>query len=170
MDTEKNITPIPAAPATPAIQATVASTTTTTSAAGTTPAVAVPKKQNIFIIDDDKFFLDTYALKFTKNGYAVTYAFSGDEALKKLHDGFTPDILLVDNIMPGLTGLDLIATIRKENIVSNATIIMLTNQNAPGDIDVARNLKVDGYIIKAMAVPSEVVNEVEKIYAKRIVK
>ena len=58
------------------------------------------KKLNIFIIDDDKFLLDTYALKFTKCGYAVSYAFSGDEALKKLHDGFAPDILLVDNIMP----------------------------------------------------------------------
>ena len=42
------------------------------------------KKLSIFIIDDDKFLLDTYALKFTKSGYAVTYAFSGDEALKKL--------------------------------------------------------------------------------------
>ena len=126
------------------------------------------KKLNIFIIDDDKFLLDTYALKFTKCGYAVSYAFSGDEALKKLHDGFAPDILLVDNIMPGLTGLNLIAVIRKENIVPNATIIMLTNQNTPGDVDVARSLKVDGYIVKAMAVPSEVVAEVEKIHAGRV--
>jgi CheY-like chemotaxis protein len=124
------------------------------------------KKLSIFIIDDDKFLLDTYALKFTKSGYAVTYAFSGDEALKKLREGLAPDILLVDNIMPGLTGLDLIATIRKENMVPNATIIMLTNQNAPGDIDVARDLKADGYIVKAMAVPSEVVHEVEKIHAE----
>jgi CheY-like chemotaxis protein len=125
------------------------------------------KKLNIFIIDDDTFLLDTYALKFTKCGYAVSYASSGDSALKKLHDGFVPDILLVDNIMPGLTGLDLIATIRKENIVPNATIIMLTNQNALSDVDVASSLKVDGYIVKAMAVPSEVVTEVEKIYAER---
>jgi CheY-like chemotaxis protein len=125
------------------------------------------KKLNVFIIDDDKFLLDTYALKFTKCGYTVSYAFSGDEALKKLHDGFVPDILLVDNIMPGLTGLDLIGVIRKENIVPNATIIMLTNQNALSDVDTARSLKVDGYIVKAMAVPSEVVIEVEKIYAER---
>jgi CheY-like chemotaxis protein len=125
------------------------------------------KKLNIFIIEDDKFFLDTYALKFSKSGYAVNYASSGDEALKRLHEGFSPDILLVDNIMPGLTGLDLITIIRKENIVPNATIIMLTNQNAPSDIDTARSLKVDGYIVKAMAVPSEVVIEVAKIYAER---
>lgn len=154
MDSEKNTT----APVTITAAAPVAAT------------VPTEKKLNIFIIDDDKFFLDTYALKFTKNGYAVTYAFSGDEALKKLREGLMPDILLVDNIMPGLTGLDLIGVLRKENIVPHATIIMLTNQNAPGDIDVARGLKVDGYIVKAMAVPSEVVAEVEKIYAERVVQ
>jgi DNA-binding response OmpR family regulator len=127
-------------------------------------------KTSIFIIDDDKFLLDTYALKFTKTGYAVDYAFSGEDALKKLRDGYAPEIVLVDNIMPGLTGLDLVARIRKENLLPNATIIMLTNQNAVDDIDVARNLKVDGYIVKAMAVPSEVVAEVEKIHKEHASK
>ena len=124
------------------------------------------KKQTIFIVDDDQFLLDMYANKFSKSGYEVTYCSSGTDALKKLHEGFKPDIMLADNIMPGMTGLELVGVIRKENLIPDATIIMLTNQNAPEDISTAKNLNADGYIVKAMAVPSEVIAEVEKIYNK----
>lgn len=120
-------------------------------------------KKSIFLIDDDQFLLDTYALKFSKAGYEVNHAVSGDEALKKLREGYSPAIMLIDNIMPSMTGLEFVATLRKENLVPDATIIMLTNQNSPEDVEAARKLSADGYIVKAMAVPSEVLAEVEKI-------
>ena len=113
-------------------------------------------KKSIFLIDDDQFLLDTYALKFSKAGYEVNHAVSGDEALKKLREGYSPAIMLIDNIMPSMTGLEFVATLRKENLVPDATIIMLTNQNSPEDVEAARKLSADGYIVKAMAVPSEV--------------
>ena len=120
-------------------------------------------KKSIFLIDDDQFLLDTYALKFSKAGYEVNHAVSGDEALKKLREGYSPAIMLIDNIMPGMTGLEFVAELRKENLTPNATLIMLTNQNSPEDVEAARKLNADGYIVKAMAVPSEVLAEVEKI-------
>jgi DNA-binding response OmpR family regulator len=104
-----------------------------------------------------------YALKFSKAGYEVKTADSTDIGLKMLHDGFVPDIMLIDIVMPGMDGLDLVGHIRKETLAPSAVIIMLTNQGSSDDIARARKMNVDGYIVKATTIPSEVLAEVEKI-------
>ncbi|HEY4478647.1 MAG TPA: response regulator [Candidatus Paceibacterota bacterium] len=119
---------------------------------------------NILFVDDDSFLLDMYSLKFTKNGFTVRTAQGSEDALKIIHEGFQPDVLLVDVVMPGMDGVDLISTIRKEDLTPNAVIIMLTNQGLSDDIIRAKKLNVDGYIIKATTIPSEVLSEVNRIY------
>lgn len=126
-----------------------------------------PNQKKILFVDDDKFLLDMYALKFSKAGYDVKSADSTDVALKLLRDGLEPDIMLVDIVMPGMDGLDMVAMIRKERLVPKAMIIMLTNQSASDDVSRAQKLAVDGYIVKATTIPSEVLTEVEKIYASK---
>lgn len=123
--------------------------------------------QKVFFVDDDKFLLDMYAVKFGKAGYDVKTADSTDSALKMLADGYAPDVMLLDIVMPGMDGLELAATIRKERLAPNAAIIMLTNQGASDDIARAKKLNVDGYIVKATTIPSEVLAEVEKIIASK---
>jgi DNA-binding response OmpR family regulator len=120
-------------------------------------------QKKILFIDDDKFLLDMYALKFSKAGYDVKTADSTDVGLKMLHEGYVPDIMLIDIVMPGMDGLDLVGQVRKENLAPQTTIIMLTNQGASDDIARAKKLNVDGYIVKATTIPSEVLAEVEKI-------
>ncbi len=118
----------------------------------------------ILLIDDDKFLLDMYALKFSKAGYEVKAADSTQGGLKMLKDGFVPDVMLADIVMPGMDGLEFVATVRKEQLAPNATIIMLTNQGSPDDVSRAKRLNVDGYIVKATTIPSEVLSEVEKVH------
>lgn len=122
------------------------------------------KKVSIMLVDDDKFLIDMYSLKFSKAGFDVKFAMDADEAIKKLHDEPAPDILLLDVIMPGMTGLDLLEHIRKEKLVPNTIVVMLTNQGLANDIERARKYNVNGYIIKATTIPSEVVSEVQNIY------
>jgi len=55
---------------------------------------------NIFIIDDDKFLLDMYSLKFNESEFNVDTAFGSVEALEKLKGGYKPDIILLDIVMP----------------------------------------------------------------------
>ncbi len=124
------------------------------------PASAVKK---ILLVDDDKFLLDMYAIKFSKAGYEVKTADSTDAGLKLVRDGYIPEVMLVDIVMPGMDGLELVSVIRKEKIVPNAVVIMLTNQGSSDDISRAKKLGVDGYIIKATTIPSEVLAEVERI-------
>jgi len=120
------------------------------------------KKQKVLIVDDDKFLLNMYSLKFQKSGFVVDTAVGGQEALSKLREGALPDILLLDVVMPAMDGLELLATIRKENLAPKAIAIMLSNQNQPADIEKAKNLGISSYIVKASSIPSEVVTEVIK--------
>ncbi|MGC9605238.1 MAG: response regulator [Minisyncoccia bacterium] len=126
----------------------------------------MPQKKVLFV-DDDKFLLDMYALKFSKAGYDVKTADSSDGGLKILRDGYVPDVLLIDIVMPGVDGLDMVGIVRKERLAPDAAVIMLTNQGASDDIGRAKKLMVDSYIVKATTIPSEVLAEVEKITASK---
>lgn len=125
------------------------------------------KKIKVFIVDDDKFLLGMYSLKFSNNGYDVDTTVGSVPALEKLRAGAKPDILLLDIIMPHMDGLELLKTIRDEKLAPDATVVMLTNQSQSSDIERAKDLKVDGYIVKASTIPSEVMQEVQKIYSEK---
>ena len=116
-------------------------------------------KKKILILDDDKFLLNMYATKFIAASTEVDTAETGEELLKKLRDGATPDLILLDIIVPGMSGLEVLELIRKENLIPKTKIIMLTNESSPDEIKKAQELIIDGYIVKAMATPSEVVEQ-----------
>ena len=67
-------------------------------------------------VDDDTFLLDMYAVKFKNQGYDVRTCDNAEAALKVLHDGYIPDAMLVDMIMPGMDGIGFVAALRKENL------------------------------------------------------
>lgn len=118
----------------------------------------------VYLTDDDRFLLDLYALKFKNAGHEVHAFAGGEELLTQLRkDEKAPDALLVDIIMPGMSGFDTIGTIKKEKLAPGAKIIILSNQGQDSDIEKAKALGADGYIIKASAIPSEVLAETERI-------
>lgn len=123
--------------------------------------------KKVLLVDDDRFLLDMYAIKFTKSGYEVKTADSTDGALKLLRDGYAPDVMLTDIVMPGMDGLELVSQVKKEKLVPSAKLIMLTNQGSSDDISRAKKMNVDGYIVKATTIPSEVLGEVEKIISNK---
>lgn len=125
------------------------------------------EKKKILIIDDDTFLLGMYAMKFEKSGFEVKTAASGADALDTLKDGFAPDIMLLDLVMPVMDGFSIYENIKKDKLAPSAIAIMLTNQGLASDINRAKELGVAGYIIKATTIPSEVVEEVSKIYEKQ---
>jgi len=121
-----------------------------------------PKKK-ILLVDDDKFLIDMYSLKFTQAGFEVSAAFGAEEALAKLKEGFAPDAILLDVVMPGMSGIQLLRRIRDEKLDGNAAVVVLSNQGQQNDIEEAKNVGIDGYIVKASTIPSEVLEQVREI-------
>ncbi len=121
-----------------------------------------PKKK-IFIIDDDSFLLDMYALKFNQSNFSVTTALGPEPALEKFHQGFVPDVMLLDIVMPVMDGFELIEKMKEEKLAQGAIIIILSNRGQPSDIARGESLGAAGYIVKASSTPSEVIEKVNSI-------
>jgi len=120
-----------------------------------------PKK--ILIIDDDSFLLDMYALKFSKSNFSVSTALGPESALEKLRNGLSPEIILLDIMMPVMDGFELLTKMREENISPNSIIIFLSNRGQLSDVTQAETLGASGYIVKASSTPSEVIDKVINI-------
>jgi len=124
-------------------------------------------KYKILIVDDDKFLLDMYSVKFEQSGFEVNASLGSTEAIAKLKDGFLPDVILTDVLMPAMSGFEFLSEIKKGGLAKDAKTIILSNMGEKTDLDRGEELKVDGYIIKASMVPSEVVNKVIEVIKEK---
>jgi len=126
------------------------------------------QNKKIFIVDDDSFLLDMYALKFSQSGYEVTTALGALPALEKLRSGsYLPDIILLDIVMPVVDGFEFLEKMRSENLAPNSQHIVLSNRGQESDIKRAKELGAVGYIVKASTTPAEVITQVSDIIAKK---
>jgi CheY-like chemotaxis protein len=121
------------------------------------------KAYTVLLVDDDKFLLGMYQKKFEKFGLKAEMSVGPEDALTKLRGGSTYDIIVLDIIMPGMDGIELLRTIRNEKLADKSIVVMLTNESASSRIEDAKTLGVAGYIVKATSIPSEVVEEIIKI-------
>jgi len=121
------------------------------------------KKYSILIVDDDKFLSDMYSVKFTERGFAVETAPNGPSALEKIDAGLAPDICLVDIVMPEMDGFELVQHLTKRPSPNKRHIIILSNLGQKEDVEKGLSLGADGYIVKASATPTEVVDKVLEI-------
>lgn len=121
------------------------------------------KKYKIVLVDDDEFLVQMYATKFASNGAEVEACKSGEILLEKLNAGLKPDLIFLDIVMPGMTGIQTLEEIRKQKLAEGVPVVMLTNQNDEKDITGTKVLGISGYIVKSALTPSEVVEEAIKI-------
>ncbi len=117
----------------------------------------------ILLVDDDAFLRDMYAMKFTESGYEVDAADSPATALRKIEEAKSFDVILLDMIMPGMTGVELIEKINELFPTMKAKCIVLSNQGLESDIEQAEKAGAIGYIVKAEMIPSDVVKKVETL-------
>ena len=121
----------------------------------------------ILLVDDDTFLRDMYSTKFLECGHDVTPAIHASDALRILETVHDFDLMLVDMIMPGMTGVELLTELKNTMPDLPMRRIVLSNQGQDQDIEEATEAGAIGYIIKAQSVPSEVVKKVEEIMSKQ---
>jgi len=125
------------------------------------------KKRTILLIDDDSFLLEMYATKFTEKGFAVRSFGRGEDAFAALKEGFSPDVILFDVIMPEMSGEEFLMRRKKEKIAPDALLVGLSNQSDERTIETMKKQGLHQYILKASMVPSQVVTEVERLLAEQ---
>ncbi|MDQ5950936.1 MAG: two-component system, OmpR family, response regulator [Patescibacteria group bacterium] len=124
----------------------------------------------ILLVDDDAFLRDMYASKFISCGHEVEVADSSSSAILKLQNNNKYDLLILDMVMPGTSGVELLKIIKERFPLNIKDCIFLSNQGQEEDIREATEAGAIGYIVKAHSIPSEVVKTVEKIVVEHLNK
>ena len=130
------------------------------------PEVEGAVKYKILFLDDDEFIRDMYSVKFSQAGHECVSVASAEDAIKELENGFEPDAILTDLIMPGIDGFAFIELLNKGGYSDNTAVIVLSNQGESEDLARAQELGATGHIIKANTIPTEVLGIVEKLISK----
>ena len=118
----------------------------------------------VAIVEDDIAISQMYRLKFETEGYEVQTADNGRLGLE-LAEAFKPDIILLDLMMPEMTGDEMLAELRKKPWGKDITVIILTNlgeEEAPKGL---RELGVHSFIVKAEMTPRQVAERVKQALA-----
>lgn len=119
----------------------------------------------ILLVDDDAFLRDMYATKFRELGHTIDAAQTSENALTKLEES-AYDVVLLDMVMPGMSGVELLKEIKTKNLGGTPICIMLSNQSDETDKEQALAAGAAGYIVKAEFIPSEVVEKVLTIVSQ----
>ena len=122
------------------------------------------EQRKALFVDADRLSLDIYASRFSTAGYESATADSSEAALTMVRGGYAPDIIFVEASMPGMDGIELLEALRSEGLAPDAAIVFLANHADAVRVSRAHELGADGYIVKASAIPSEIVAEADKIY------
>ena len=101
----------------------------------------------IFIIEDEPSIIKLVQHNLEKEGFIVSSSLNGNEGLKELKK-FQPHLLLLDWMLPDLSGIDICKSIRRENNLKNLPIIMLTAKGESEDKIKGLNSGADDYITK----------------------
>ena len=115
----------------------------------------------ILIVEDDKSISDLISLHLKKNNFEYLVVHNGEDALSHL-DNFMPDFIILDWMIPGLSGLEVLRRIRNKQEYKNLPILMLTAKNSEQDKIISFESGLDDYITKPF-LPSELIARVKAI-------
>jgi two-component system phosphate regulon response regulator PhoB len=115
----------------------------------------------ILVVEDDKSISDLISLHLKKNNFEYLVVHNGEDALSHL-DNFMPDFVILDWMIPGLSGLEVLRRIRNKQEYKNLPILMLTAKNSEQDKIISFESGLDDYITKPF-LPSELIARVKAI-------
>ncbi len=119
-----------------------------------------PTTKKILLVEDEDFIRELYVRQLTKEGFLVKSAPDGQTGLNLLKtESF--DLLLLDIMLPGINGLQLLREFKTQNPNSPMVTILLTNLGQEAVIKEGFELGAQAYLIKASYTPDQVVNEVK---------
>lgn len=117
-------------------------------------------KKKILLVEDDEALSGVYNSRLQMEGFDVRHVSNGELALTAALE-FKPDLILLDAMMPKISGFDVLDILRNTPETANIRIIMLTALSQPKDKERAESLGVDDYLVKSQVVIGDVVERVK---------
>lgn len=124
------------------------------------------KSELILIVEDDRFLRDLLIRKVKNEGYNIKSVITGDSALNKIKE-FLPQLVLLDLVLPGMDGFEILEQVRKDPEVGNTPIIILSNRGDIEEVEKGLKLGADDYLIKAHFTPDEIIAKIKQVLDKR---
>lgn len=118
--------------------------------------------KKILLVEDDPLITEIYTTKLKESDFEVVAVSDGKSAFKKLKENQF-DLVVLDLVLPELTGFELLTKIRKDSKLKNIKVLILSNLGQKSDIEQGQKLGASKYLIKANFTPSEVVEEIRKL-------
>ncbi len=128
--------------------------------------IVSPEKQGfskkILIVEDDKFLRELISRKLLGEGYNIVEAVDGEEGIRKVKEE-KPDLVLLDLILPGADGFEVLTKTKADSSVSSIPVIILSNLGQKEDVERGLKLGAVDYLIKAHFTPGEIVEKIKII-------
>lgn len=117
-------------------------------------------KKKILLVEDDTTLAEVYRSRLELEGFETKLVTNGEDALSAIQE-YKPDLVLLDAMMPKISGFDVLDIIRNTPATANTRVIMLTALSQPKDKERAENLGVDEYLVKSQVVIGDVIARVK---------
>lgn len=121
--------------------------------------------KSILLIDDDQFVTTLYKAKLQSEGFAVDAANNGNEALEKIGQS-RPDVIVLDLNMPGITGVELLKSIRAVPLWKHIPVIVFSSGYIRSLAEEAAKLGVHKFFAKAQCPPKMLISEIKELLSK----
>ena len=123
------------------------------------------KNVKILMAEDDKFISRAYNDGLTRAGFSVTMASDGEEAITKIKET-KPDVILLDLIMPGKNGFEVLEEIKKDEGIKDIPVIILSNLGQDTDVKKGKELGAADYLIKSDFSITEIIKKINEYVRK----
>ncbi|KKP70167.1 hypothetical protein A2X44_00465 [candidate division CPR3 bacterium GWF2_35_18] len=121
------------------------------------------KARKILVIEDDQFIREMYCRELQKEGYETDFTDNAEDGTKKIRKN-KYDLVLVDIMLPGKNGLDMLKDFKEKDGTKGAKFILLTNIGQDSVVKQGLDLGAKGYFIKSSHTPSEIVQEINNFF------
>lgn len=118
-------------------------------------------QKTILLVEDDDSLANVYTMRLQAEGFKTVRVANGEEALQAALTS-NPDLILLDVMMPKVSGFDVLDILRNTPETANAKVIMLTALSQPADRERAKTLGVDDYLVKSEVVIADIVDKVKQ--------
>jgi len=116
--------------------------------------------KTILIIEDDKFLRELVARKLLNEAYEVSEAVDGEEGIKKIKEE-KPDLILLDLILPGIDGFEVLSKMKEDPALASIPVIILSNLGQKDDVEKGLKMGAIDYLIKAHFTPGEIIEKIK---------